>query len=74
MCWVPVCVPQVLDKYLPQIKALGATWVEAATQVARTQAEQQSRVDALIASDQGRVARNLELMFEHLPLREARAP
>jgi len=59
---------------VPQIAALGAAWAEAAADVARTQAEQQSRVDALIASDQGRVARNLELMHEHLPLREARAP
>ncbi len=65
---------QNLITHVPQIQALGAVWAEAAAHVAGTQAQQQGRVDALIASDQGRVARNLELMFQHLPLREARAP
>jgi len=65
---------QGLITHVPQIQALGAVWAAGAAHVASTQAQQQRRVDALIAGDQGRVDRNLDLMFKHLPLREARAP
>jgi 3-deoxy-D-manno-octulosonic-acid transferase len=65
---------QGLIVHVERIEQLGQVWLDAASRREQLEAEQRRRVDALIASDQGRIEPNLDLVFRLLPLRPVQVP
>lgn len=64
---------QGLVVHVERIEQLGRAWLDAASRRGELEAEQRLRVDALIASEQGRVGPSLDLVFRLLPLRTVQA-